>query len=99
MSVQTDKVQQEAGLLQPTREDPPEKLDLVLVSYGGAYIQPSALLVDCKLVQPYGKQCGVSSADEREPPVIQQFRSAYVSDRNEITMSKRYLQPYVHQEQ
>ena len=37
--MQTDKVQQEAGLLQPTREDPPEKLDLVLVSYGGAYIQ------------------------------------------------------------
>ena len=39
MSVQTDKEQHEAGLLQPTREDLPEKLNLVLVSYGGAYIQ------------------------------------------------------------
>lgn len=39
MSVQTDEVQQEVGLLQPTREDLLEELDLVLVSYGGAYIQ------------------------------------------------------------
>ena len=58
--------------------------------------EPLCTVVGCKLVQPYGKQRGGSSADEREPPVIQQFRSEYVSDGNEITMSKRYLQPYVH---